>query len=110
MAGGGKGKNGRTIAILAVLVLLVVGFVVPINGQTGWQRLQPMLGLTPEPAAPASRAPKLARPAGQTESEISTVVGRPRVDDRSRVAEPLDDLTPKDRDALDRLIEKTKKP
>ncbi|MCB9545459.1 MAG: hypothetical protein H6706_06125 [Myxococcales bacterium] len=97
------------MAILAVLILLVVGFLVPINGLTGWQRVQGMLGMTPA-AAPATTAPVVPRYPTQREQEINTVQGRPKVDDRARLAEPLDDLTPRDREGLDRLIDKARKP
>ena len=98
-----KKKNTRTVAVLGVLVLLVLFFTWPFDGQTGYQRLQTYFGAAPT-SAPAKNTgiPKVSP---QSQLQEIVIEGRPTVDDGAHQAQPLDDLSNKDKDALDRLIQ-----
>lgn len=102
-----KKKNTRTVAVLGVLVLLVLFFTWPFDGQTGYQRLQAYLGAAPTSTPPKNTVIPRASPPSQLQEIV--IEGRPTVDDGAHQAQPLDDLSTKDKEALDRLIQEAQK-
>lgn len=102
---GGKNKNTRVVAVLMLLVVGVVFSIVPIsNGRTGLQVVQAWWAASPTSAPPAKSTVVVPHGAPASYYQEITSEGRPRVDDNARTAQPLDDLTDRDRDALDKLI------
>lgn len=101
-----KKKNTRTVGLLLVVVGLVLFFTWPFDGTTGYQWLQTKLGAAPA-TAPTTTPVNKASP--QSQSQEIVIEGRPTVEDGARNAQPLDDLTTKDKEALDRLIRESQK-
>jgi len=100
---GGKNKNTRVVAVLMLLVVGVVFSIVPIsNGRTGLQVVQAWWAAPT--SAPPAKTTVVPHGAPASSYQEITTEGRPRVDDNARTAQPLDDLTDRDRDALDKLI------
>ena len=103
----GKKKNTRTVVALGGVLLLVLFFTLPIDGRTGYQRSLDLFSSAPASAPPKTTVIPPIRGGGY-QTELVTE-GRPAVDDDAHRAQPLDDLTSKDKEALEKLIQDVQK-
>jgi hypothetical protein len=103
-----KKKTTRTVAVLGLLVVLVLFFTWPLDGKTGYDRVQALIGASPT-STPGSKTTVIPKSSPESYQQEIVIEGRPKVDDGAHTAQPLDDLTQKDKEALDRLIQEAQK-
>lgn len=102
-----KKKTTRTVAVLGLLVVLVLFFTWPFDGQTGYERLHALIASPTSTPVPKNTV--IPRSSPESYQQDIVIEGRPKVDDAAHTAQPLDDLTNKDKEALDRLIQEAQK-